>query len=123
MDNKDIYITLPQDNMTTSSYNYIDTSSISGYTGYAADTITISNTSYYSPIISSGTITFENSWDNWWKVDNRTPFIDKFPDWGDFENMRKEYPGLNNAYENLKTVYKMCESDWEGKKREQNDTQ
>jgi hypothetical protein len=49
------------------------------------------------------------------------PFEDGFPEWHDFEEMRKEYPGLEKTFEHLKVFYKMCKDDWEAKKRGDND--
>ena len=45
------------------------------------------------------------------------PFVNTFPDWNDFHNMCKEYPGLEKVYEHLKAYYNMCKDDWETKKR------
>ncbi len=47
------------------------------------------------------------------------PFENAFPNWEDFEAMRKEYPGLEQAYEKLKTFYDLCKDEWEHKKKEQ----
>lgn len=47
------------------------------------------------------------------------PFENAFPNWEDFEAMRKEYPGLEQAYEKLKTFYNLCKDEWEFKKKEQ----
>lgn len=48
-----------------------------------------------------------------------TPFEDSFPEWDDFQKMCKEYPGLEQAYEKLKTFYVLCKDEWETKKKEQ----
>jgi hypothetical protein len=34
------------------------------------------------------------------------------------EDMCRDYPGLEKAYENFKTIYKMVEQDWIGKQKE-----
>lgn len=46
-----------------------------------------------------------------------TPFEDGFPEWSDFRDMCKEYPGLQITFEKMKEFYNLCKSDWEGKKR------
>lgn len=45
------------------------------------------------------------------------PFVDSFPSWNDFQDMCKEYPGLEKVYEHLKAYYNMCKDEWESKKR------
>lgn len=45
----------------------------------------------------------------------------EFPAFHQVEEMCKEYPGLEKAYENFKTIYKMVEQDWLGKKKDEND--
>ena len=47
-------------------------------------------------------------------------FKDHMPDPSDLEEMCKEYPGLDKAYENFKTFYKLVEQDWRGKQKETN---
>lgn len=44
----------------------------------------------------------------------------EFPPFHKVEEMCKEYPGLEKAYENFKTFYKLVEQDWEGKQKERN---
>ena len=46
------------------------------------------------------------------------PFTDSFPEWNDFQEMCKEYPALEKAYDHLKSYYNMCKDDWESKKKE-----
>lgn len=46
------------------------------------------------------------------------PFENSFPEWYDFQNMCKEYPGLEQAYEKLKTFYGLCKDEWDHKKKE-----
>jgi hypothetical protein len=41
----------------------------------------------------------------------------EFPAFHKIEEMRKEYPALERAYENFKTIYTMVEQDWIGKQR------
>lgn len=44
-------------------------------------------------------------------------WIDTLPDLDKVEEMCREYPGLDKAFENFKTVYKMVEQDWLGKQK------
>jgi hypothetical protein len=45
------------------------------------------------------------------------PFVNSFPAWEDFQEMCKEYPGLEKVYEHMKAYYNMCKDDWESKKK------
>lgn len=67
----------------------------------------------YSTSIDTGSSTF--SWIN------PVPFETGFPDWYDFQEMCKEYPGMEKTFEHLKAFYKLCKDDWESKKRGNND--
>ncbi len=76
----------------------------------AAQTVTLT---------SSGldTITLDGtSFTNIWHYDD-VPFESSFPEWNDFQKMCKEYPGLEQAYEKLKTFYNLCKDEWEFKKK------
>ena len=105
----------------------IDLSNMNGTT----DTITITGTSDMdsswvsvgdittstidiSNIISDDSITFD--WDNI----NITPteFEDCMPDVVKVEDMCNDYPALEKAYENFKTIYKMVHQDWQGRQDE-----
>jgi hypothetical protein len=44
-------------------------------------------------------------------------WVDTLPEIDKVEAMCKEYPGLDKAFENFKTVYKMVEQDWLGKQK------
>ena len=41
----------------------------------------------------------------------------EFPAFHKIEEMRKEYPALERAYENFKTIYTLVEQDWIGKQK------
>lgn len=57
-----------------------------------------------------------------WTFIETDPFENGFPDsWHDFQDMCKEYPGLQNAFEHMKVFYKLCKDDWESKKRGEDD--
>lgn len=43
-------------------------------------------------------------------------FEDKFPNWGDFQNMCKEYPSLSRVFSQLILIYNLCKDDWTSKK-------
>jgi hypothetical protein len=45
-------------------------------------------------------------------------FKDYIPSIDELEEMCAEYPGLEKAYENFKTFYKLVEQDWRGKQKE-----
>jgi hypothetical protein len=49
-------------------------------------------------------------------------FEDQMPSVAKIEDMCKEYPGLEKAYENFKTVYKMVHQHWRGKQDSDEDT-
>jgi hypothetical protein len=48
---------------------------------------------------------------------NPKEWEDKLPDLLKVEEMCKDYPALEKAYENFKTVYKMVEQDWIGRQK------
>lgn len=48
---------------------------------------------------------------------NSVVFEDYLPDIKELERMCEEYPGLDKAYENFKTFYKLVEQDWRGKQK------
>jgi hypothetical protein len=53
-----------------------------------------------------------------WTFIETDPFENGFPDsWDDFQEMCKEYPALQNAFEHMKVFYKLCKDEWEAKKR------
>jgi hypothetical protein len=52
-----------------------------------------------------------------WSLAETVPFENGFPAWEDFQEMCKEYPGLEKTFEHLKVFYNLCKSEWEAKKR------
>ena len=66
-----------------------------------------------SGIIQTGDINID--WNN--IVFEKTIFQDCMPNLADVEQMCKEYPALEKAFENFKTIYKMVEQDYKGKKK------
>jgi len=73
-----------------------------------ADTIDISS-------ISTSTITLDDThWADgitWEQIE----FEDKMPSVAKVEDMCNDYPALEKAYENFKTIYKMVHQDWQGR--------
>lgn len=82
---------------TTFNYNY--------------DTI---NTSYWSDannaVFSIDGITLDSSY---------VEFEDTMPEVAKIEDMCKEYPALEKAYENFKTMYKLVHQDWVGNQKKE----
>ena len=98
--NSEETITISEDNEYTFNIddltvNTIDISSIS--TG-GVDTITLDNTHWADGI----------RWDP-------VEFEDQMPTVAKVEDMCRDYPALEKAYENFKTIYKMVHQDWQGR--------
>lgn len=94
------------------------------------DTITISVDSsfvnYDSMIgsaISNGdyiTITSDNSYSEQYEIDFGDNWRTHFPDFYEVESMCKEYPALEKAFENFKTIYEMVKDDYASKIKNSN---
>jgi len=96
---------------TTSTLHIADDFTIPDYT---VDTIDISS-------ITSGD--FEINWD---RIDTNitlepTMWEDCMPDPQKLKKMCEQYPALEKAYENFKTVYSMVEQDWKGNYDDEDD--
>ena len=80
------------------------------------DTIDISNITT-STSDSNLTITLDDT--HW--ADNITweqvEFEDKMPSVAKVEDMCNDYPALEKAYENFKTIYSLVHQDWKGKQK------
>ena len=75
---------------------------------YTVDTVDIS---------SITTSTIDTTWDSLTNITfDRVMFEDDMPDPQEIKLMCEEYPALEKVYENFKTIYKMVEQDWKGKK-------
>jgi hypothetical protein len=99
----DVYtITLPTDSYSTYSSNTITITGASGTSFGAADS-------------SWSTANIPDTIFNWTET---VPFEDGFPEWNEFQEMCKAYPGLEKTYEHLKCFYKMCNDDWQAKKKD-----
>lgn len=83
----------------TSSVNdiWINTST-NDWATIDGDTINLDNITIYQPI----------------------EFEDEMPAVAKVEDMCKNYPALEKAYENFKTIYKMVHQDWQGKQDSEN---
>jgi len=76
---------------------------------------TITITSYDANI---HTIDHNYNWITINTSDNNVVFKDCMPGLAELEKMCEEYPGLDKAFENFKTFYKLVEQDWRGKQKE-----
>ena len=89
----------------------IDISTMSGTT----DTITISTNSYVDDWISiDGTFDVSGI-----TLTKPIEFEDHMPAVAKVEDMCNNYPALEKAYENFKTIYKMVHQDWQGRQDEE----
>lgn len=68
---------------------------------------TISNSTYVHTGTASGWAPINGTHE--WSIGE--DFIDKFPEWNAFRKLCEDYPGLEKAYQNLKTFYTMCYAD------------
>lgn len=80
----------------------VDTIDISSIASSAVDTITLEDSHWADKI----------TWE-------QTEFEDTMPSLDKVENMCKEYPALDKAYENFRTVYAMVHQDWIGKNKDE----
>jgi len=74
--------------------------------------------------VTTGT-TSTNRWDIYTSNNYEFPWESEYKLWehclpslSEVEEMCKEYPGLKKAFENFKTIYKMVEQDYKGKKED-----
>lgn len=86
----------------------VDITQISSIT---ASTITITN-------LGQAVINDSSTW-NWLNVQQEVMFENTMPNPITLNEMCEEYPALEKAYENFKTIYKMVEQDWSGKQKDQ----
>ena len=103
MSDKDT-ITITSDNEYTFDINdlTVNTIDISIITSSTIDTITLADTHWSDGI-------------RWEQIE----FEDKMPSVAKVEDMCKDYPALDKAYENFKTIYAMVHQDWKGKQDEE----
>ena len=91
-------ITLDDITFTSDSKDYITINSTS-------DTFTLTN-----DIVDFGNVNVSSSYSYGYEA-----FRDCLPSLYEVESMCKEYPALQKAYENFRTIYKMVEQDYKGK--------
>lgn len=95
----------------------MDKESYYGISEYDTSTIDISTITIASDLIDLGT---ESTFD-WNDITiTATLWEDTLPDVDTVKEMCVEYPALEKAYENFKTIYKMVEQDWRGKQDDKN---
>jgi hypothetical protein len=104
-DGSSIWGVLAFDTITLSDYLSSSTATGGLYSGTMLGTAPISNGSTYT--ISNSTYNETGGWG----YSNGKPFVDNFPEWNAFRKLCDEYPGLERAYQNLKTFYTMCHAD------------
>lgn len=78
-----------------------------------SDTITINSGSIATSIITDGTDTHWADSIHWDPIE----FEDQMPTVAKVEDMCNDYPALDKAYENFKTIYKLVEQDWIGRQK------
>lgn len=67
-------------------------------------------------------LTINDSGDlDWTSMSQEVLFENTMPNPVELTEMCKEYPSLEKAYENFKSIYKMVEQDWRGKQKERGD--
>ena len=98
------------DTITLSDYISSSTGIYNG-TMIGSAPISTSNGSMYTISGASNSTYTYNGSGGYWGYSNGKPFIDNFPEWNAFRKLCEEYPGLERAYENLKTFYTMCYAD------------
>jgi hypothetical protein len=64
--------------------------------------------------LSSDTITLNTDYQISWG--SSVEFVDLFPDWQRVQNMCKQYPGLEIALRNFRTVYTLVKDDYDNPK-------
>ena len=83
----------------------------------ATDVLTVTTDSVMCDTIDISTLTSNDNIDLDWLSNitlDRVMFEDYMPDPARLKRMAEQYPALNKAYENFKTIYKMVEQDWKG---------
>lgn len=113
MDNDDLLITigdtLSVDLSNTGVYNVGDISlNTDGMQVYNTDSTWISIGDLTDDVLDLNTIS----------ITQPVEFEDTMPEVAKIEDMCNDYPALEKAYENFKTIYKMVHQDWIGRQKE-----
>ena len=92
---------------------------------YIGDSDSEYNITFNDNITVNTVTTSTNRWDIYTSDNYQFPWNGDYKLWehclpslSEVEEMCKEYPGLKKAYENFKTIYKMVEQDYKGKKED-----
>jgi hypothetical protein len=90
---------------------------------YIIDISTMDSNSNYTVTVNASTLStgYNVSWDDIVDFDNISQpveFEDEMPSVAKVEDMCRDYPALEKAYENFKTVYKLVHQDWKGRQDE-----
>ena len=122
MDDKDIIITTVDSTMVDSTASTVLSTS-------GEDTLTIvfdgTDTITFNDEDPTDTVTFDSGaldlnldWINDIQLNNSVLWEDKLPKIDRLNKMCEEYPALNKAYENFKSIYNMVDQDYKGKLKE-----
>lgn len=76
------------------------------------NTFNVVNNSFDWVTISDNTIDLNNI-----TIVEPVEFEDRMPDVAKIEDMCNDYPALEKAYDNFKTIYKMVHQDWVGRQK------
>ena len=113
-DNEDGLITIKLDETYGTTSTYLDNT---GVTYTTDNTYGGAITLDLSDISIDGLVDTEGSYNFNWAFDT-TPFVNTMPAIEEVNKMCEIYPGLEKAYENFKTAYKLVEQDYKGKLKE-----
>jgi hypothetical protein len=92
----------------------IDLNSIYDYNNSITETYVTMNSA------NAADITIDiNSFDTQYEIDFGEEWRTHFPDFREVEKMCKEYPALEKALENFKTIYEMVKDDYASKPRDE----
>jgi hypothetical protein len=102
---EDVTLNLDSISSNTGTYNIVDS------------TMNLNDITYSTSIDSTIAIEDPHWADSitWESIE----FEDSMPSVSKVEDMCKDYPALNKAYENFKTIYAMVHQDWKGKQDEE----
>ena len=113
---QDIYsITLNSDDIST------DTITITVDPQHYAYDSMVGDISMYTNTLATDTITITGTGDlsEQYEIDFGDEWRTHFPDFNKVEEMCKEYPALEKAFEKFKTTYEMVKDDYDSKTRNQ----
>lgn len=103
--NPDDYLIITSSDMSSTALNVGDVS----FNGIN-NTFNVVNNSVDWITITDNTIDLDNI-----SIIQPVEFEDRMPDVAKIEDMCNDYPALEKAYDNFKTIYKMVHQDWVGR--------